>query len=212
MKSILVVLGVACLLMTSGLAAEKAIEPKETITLFNGKDLAGWTLHVRGDGDAAKTFSVTDGVIACTGRPPGYMRTEKAYKNYKFTIEWRFLKKGNSGILVHMSTPDKVWPKSVECQGMFHNQGDFFVIGGTDFKEHTNKTSRRVLNKHKDNEKPIGEWNTMEAVCKGDTIRLWVNGLLQNEATETTVTEGRIGLQSEGTPIEFRSIMLEPLK
>jgi hypothetical protein len=65
---------------------------------------------------------------------------------------------------------------------------------------------------HDHNEKPLGEWNHYEAVCDGDTIRLTINGLLQNVATECTVTKGYIGLQSEGTPIQFRTIVLEPLE
>ena len=36
-----------------------------------------------------------------------------------------------------MTGEDKVWPKSVEAQLMSRNAGDFFVIGGTEFKEHT---------------------------------------------------------------------------
>ncbi|NQT86031.1 DUF1080 domain-containing protein [bacterium] len=209
MKNILVALGVACLLATVGLAAEEAIEPKERIALFNGKDLTGWKLHVRG-GDAAKTFSVKDGILSCAGRPAGYMRTEKAYKNYKITVEWRFLKKGNSGVLVHMSLPDNVWPKSVECQGMFRNQGDFFVIGGTDFKEHKGVKGRRVKKQGEHNEKELGEWNVYEIVCAGDIIKPYVNGKLMNTATECTVTEGMICIQSEGAAWECRKIAIEP--
>ncbi|NLF58841.1 MAG: DUF1080 domain-containing protein, partial [Candidatus Hydrogenedens sp.] len=60
-------------------------------------------------------------------------------------------------------------------------------------------------------EKPLGEWNQYKVVCKGDTIELYINGTLQNRATGCTVTSGIIGLQSEGTPIEFRNIHIEPM-
>ena len=50
----------------------------------------------------------------------------------------------------------------------------------------------------------------MEITCKGDTIEVKINGLLQNKATGSTVKQGFIGLQSEGGPIEFRNITLEP--
>ena len=61
-------------------------------------------------------------------------------------------------------------------------------------------------------EKPIGQWNTYDIVCKGDTIQLFVNGTLQNEAAKTSEKSGWIGLQSEGGPIEFRNVYIEPLK
>ena len=60
-------------------------------------------------------------------------------------------------------------------------------------------------------EKPPGQWNTYEISCKADTIRCYVNGVLQNEGTGATDTAGWICLQSEGGPIEFRNIYIEPL-
>jgi hypothetical protein len=192
-------------------AAADPIEPTKEIALFNGKDLSGWTFCLRGDGDPAQTFKVEDGIIKCTGKPPGYMRTEKAYKNYKLTVEWRFLKKGNSGVLVHMSPPDQVWPKSIECQGMFQNQGDFWVIGGTDFKEHKGVKGRRVPKNGPHNEKPLGEWNTYEIVCKGDSVLPYVNGKLMNTATECTVDSGMICIQSEGAEWECRKVTVSPV-
>ncbi len=191
--------------------AEDAIAPKEEIVLFNGKDFTGWEFCVRGKNEAGDTFKVEDGIIKCSGKPAGYMRTAKSYKDYKLTIEWRFtVKKGNSGVLVHTSKPDKVWPKSIECQGMFNNQGDFFVIGGTEFKEHKGKKGRRVAKNGPSNEKPLGEWNTYEIICKGDSVLPHVNGKLMNTATECSVTEGMICIQSEGVPWECRKITLAP--
>ena len=209
---VVLVFAIAGCWMATMAGEEPAIEPKERIDLFNGKDLSNWKLFVPGKADPTKTFYVENGVVKCTGRPAGYMRTTKRYKNYKFVMEWRFTKPGNSGVLVHMSLPDRVWPKSIECQGMYHNQGDFFVIGGTDFNEHKGKRGRRVPKKGPHNEKPLGQWNTYEIVCDGDTIRPYVNGKLMNEATGCTVTEGYICIQSEGAVWEARKIYLEPLK
>ncbi len=215
--------------------AEAAIEPTETIVLFNGKDLAGWEFCLRKKGgkdvDPATVFKVEDGVIKCAGTPPGYMRTKKAYTNYKLTVEWKFTKKGNSGILVHTIGKDNVWPKSLECQGMVGNQGDFFVIGGFKCNEHTAATekaiqaagddkkklsrakrNRRVLKRGPSNEKPLNEWNVYEIVCKGDVVQPWVNGKMMNEATGCSWTSGKICLQSESAVWECRKITVEPLK
>jgi len=192
--------------------AEEAIEPKERTELFNGKDCTGWDFCVRGKNEPGDTFKVEDGLLKCSGRPAGYIRTEKAYKNYKLVIEWRFVKPGNSGVLVHMSGPDRVWPRSLECQGMYKNQGDFWVIGGFECKEHKGKKGRRVPKKGPSNEKPVGEWNTYEIICDGDTVLPYVNGKLMNEAHECSDTSGKICIQSEGGQWEARKIYLEPLK
>ncbi len=207
----LIVLTVA-LVAVPAIFGDDATEKKK-VKLFNGEDFEGWKLFIPDeDVDPKAVWSVEDGTIHCKGKPTGYMRTTEKYGDYKLTFQWRWPEGGgNSGLLMHISLPDRVWPKSIEGQLQSRHAGDFWVIGGTDFKEHTDKGDRRVPKTGRDNEAPLGEWNTMVAVCKGDTIELYVNGLLQNKATETTVTEGYIGLQSEGTPIEFRHIVLERL-
>ena len=71
---------------------------------------------------------------------------------------------------------------------------------------------RYTLRHNESNEKKPGEWNTYEIVCKGDTMEVTVNGLLQNKATGVSIRKGFIGFQSEGVPIVFRNIKLTPLK
>ncbi|MDX9973480.1 MAG: DUF1080 domain-containing protein [FCB group bacterium] len=190
------------------------VTPKEVTPLFNGKDLSGWKLYLGDKGpDPATVWSVKDGILHCTGKPSGYIRTEGAYRNYVLIVEWRWpAGEGNNGVLVHTSGPDEVWPKSIECQLHTGDAGDFWVIGGTDFAEHTDKSERRVPNKTDDTEKPLGEWNQMKIVANEDTLTVFVNDKEVNKATQTTVTGGAICLQSEGTPIEFRRVELQPLE
>ncbi len=63
-----------------------------------------------------------------------------------------------------------------------------------------------------DAEKPFGEWNTIEAVCAGDTMTFSVNGRVVNKATNCTPQRGRLGFQSEGAEIFIRRWELHPLK
>jgi hypothetical protein len=207
------VLGLAVVLIAwcPAVRCEDAVSDK--VELFNGKDFSGWKLFIPDEKvDPATVWSIKDEVVHCVGKPAGYMRTEQAYSDYRLTFEWRWPEGGgNSGLLMHIQDGDKVWPKSIEGQLQHEHAADFWVIDGTDFKEHTNPADRRVPKRMDSNEKPLGEWNRYEVICKGNTIRLYINGLLQNTATETTVTSGYIGLQSEGTPVEFRNIVLEPL-
>lgn len=194
--------------------AHAAAETPDRIDLFNGKDFDGWKLFLPDENaDPANTWSVKDGIVHCTGAPAGYMRTTEPYENYTLYLEWRFPEgAGNSGVLLHAQDKDEVWPKSIEAQLQSEHAGDFWVIGGTSFKEHTDPDDRRVVKKEASSEKPVGEWNQYKIVCRGDKIRVFVNGVLQNKATECTVTKGYIGLQSEGVPIQFRNIYIEPLK
>lgn len=208
----------ACLL-AQGCVTANAPLPQTTgekIILFNGRDLSGWQFCSKGkdvDPRESSHWSVKDGVIDCRGKPAGYMRTEKDHSDYKLHVEWRWTAKpSNSGVLLHMQMPDKVWPKSIESQLRNGNAGDFIVIDGTDFKEHKGR-EKRVVRKRKDsNEKPAGQWNTKEIFCSGDSIDIYVNGELQNTATKCTVQKGKICLQSEGGPIQFRNVYIEPLK
>jgi len=187
-----------------------AAEPKfgPPVQLFNGKDLSGWAFS----GDAVKAaWSVKDGVIHNAGRPGGYIRTEKDYTNFKLTLEFRHLSKGNGGVLLRVVGPDKVWPKSVEAQGMVGNVGDIFTIDQFPLKTDRAR-GRHTPKMHPSNEKPMGEWNTYEITANRGTLELKVNGLVQNTGTEFEEVPGKIALQSEGAEMEFRNLVLTPIE
>ena len=61
------------------------------------------------------------------------------------------------------------------------------------------------------NEKAVGEWNIYEIVCRGDTIKNYVNGRLMNEVEGCSASSGAIAMQSEGGEWELRKIYVEPL-
>ena len=187
------------------------------VPLFNGKDFTGFTFCMNGNADPLKTWSVTNGVIHCTGKPVGYLRTTQSYSNYFLTVEWRFLKvtpkADNTGILVHMQLPDKVWPQCVQVQGKHDHQGDLFLMEGAESKEHKGMDKNTPLPlRGTSTEKPVGEWNKAETVCIHNKVISFINGTLVNETTECTLNDGFIGIQSEGGDIEIRSIFLSPLK
>ena len=65
--------------------------------LFNGRDLSGWVLV----NTPSDTWAFEDGMLTCTGKPIGEIRTEKMYQNFEMEIEWRHMKPaGNAGIFV----------------------------------------------------------------------------------------------------------------
>jgi Domain of Unknown Function (DUF1080) len=194
----------------------KAIAPTDRIELFNGKDFTGWTFFSRSNADLAQTWTVTNSVIHCTGQPFGYARTEKSYRDYKLTVEWRFVKVApkadNSGIFLHINPPDKIFPACIEVQGQHGRQGDLRMNGGATAKGHDTTETKNCDAQAPSNEKPVGEWNVVEVECSGGGIKLWTNGKLINDISGCSTSSGAIGIQSEGGEIEVRKMFLEPLK
>ena len=68
--------------------------------------------------------------------------------------------------------------------------------------------ARRIKNLTDGSEKPVGEWNTMQIVCREREIEVRVNGTLVNHGTQCTASSGQIALQAEGVPVEFRKLLL----
>src|ERR1017187_7412580 len=66
---------------------EPSITPTSRIELFNGKNFDGWTVFSRSNTSSAGIWSVTNGLIHCMGKPIGYLRTEKNFRDYKLTVE-----------------------------------------------------------------------------------------------------------------------------
>lgn len=185
----------------------------DNIQLFNGKDLSNWVFKLKDPSvDPATVFSVRNGVIHISGNPFGYMRTKDSYSDYKLHVEWRCPSEAsNSGVFVHAQLPDSIWLKCFECQLQAGNAGDFVCMNGADMKEKTDKSKIFIKKLAASSEKPTGEWNTMEIVCKTNTIEVSVNGVLQNKGTDVSVTKGNICLQSEGKDVEFRNVFLTKL-
>lgn len=186
-----------------------------SVQIFNGQDLTGWTPYLGSPGEAAKVWSVKDGVLACSGNPVGYIRTTQRYRNFQLELDWRFdpaRGAGNSGVLLRLVGEDQVWPKSIEAQLHSENAGDIWNIGEFPMQADPARTQgRRTVKLHPTNERPLGEWNHYSIRLDGGKLELRVNGLLQNSATHCEVVDGFIGLQSEGAYIEFRNITLTPL-
>lgn len=192
----------------------------DKIMLWNGKDFTGWKLFVPDESiDVNDIWSVRNGVIYCSGKTNGYMRTEAKYENYYLHVEWRWPSEPtNSGVLLHATGPDKIWPRAIECQLKAGSAGDFVLMNGTgitiDGENKQNPQQQYVVipKKEQSSEKPAGQWNTYDIYCNADSISCYVNGKLQNEGTAPTDTSGAICLQSEGGPIEFRYIYQVPYR
>jgi hypothetical protein len=229
MKSTTLLLTFAALL-TPNLLADEA----KPVQLFNGKDLTGWHSDVPAadkNPDIKPSFIARDGKLVSLGKPGGHLITDKVHENFRLELEYRFAKEpGNCGVLVYASTPRELYgmfPKSIEVQMHHQNAGDFWCIGenievvnmearrpkGKDQKFGGGpKDARRILNLTDGSEKPVGEWNKMIIECKGNDLKVWVNGDMVNHGTNCTASKGQIALQAEGVEVEFKGLTLTPLE
>ncbi|MCC6407630.1 MAG: DUF1080 domain-containing protein [Planctomycetes bacterium] len=212
-------------------ACQSAPSAPKPIALFDGKSLAGWHTDVpEADGkpDAPASFAVRDGVLVSLGNPPGHLITDASYRDYRLLVEYRWAgEPGNCGILVHASTPRRLYgmfPQSIECQMHVGNAGDFWCIGEDIVVPDMEKRrgpkekwgvdgdkARRILNLTDGSEKPAGEWNQMVIECRGNRIDVWVNGDHVNHGAHCTADHGQIAIQAEGAVAEFRKVELTPL-
>lgn len=184
---------------------------KETTkTLFNGENLDGWKVVLKaaeGETFEGETFSVQDNVLRVSGRPFGYIRTEKKYSDYKLHLEWRWAdgEGVDGGVFNRLQDGDKVWPLGVQLQMTPKDMG--VLMGGIKIEGLEGPFYKKDRIAETNPEKPVGEWNEMEFTCKGGEIKAWLNGVLVNEAV-CDATDGYIAIQSEGGPMEFRNITI----
>jgi hypothetical protein len=203
----------------------------QSTSLFNGRDLAGWHVDVPvldTNPRAPNPFVVRDGRLATLGEPRGHLITDASFRDYRLEVEYRFPgKPGNAGILIHASTPRALYamfPRSIEVQMESGNAGDFWCIveditvpdmetrrGPRSDWGITEGKGRRIRNLTDGSERPLGDWNRIVVEALGREVKVWVNGTLVNHGTNATADRGQIALQSEGAPVEFRTVTLTPI-
>ena len=196
--------------------------------LFNGKNLEGWYAFSAEDGkqeDASKLFKVEKHLIRFYGNKAGYLMSDQSFGNFKLTVKFRwntheaFARKNdkkNSGVmyLVPQDTPDMLWPKGYQFQLKEDATGDFIMLQEVTLVIKGSKTEAGksvVATRFADAEKPYGTWNTLEITHANGTITQKLNGKLVNEGNDATILKGRILLQYEGYPIDFRKVAIENL-
>jgi hypothetical protein len=149
----------------------------------------------------------------------------------------------DAGLLYHagdMPMQNRVWPLAQECQIQQGDCGDYWKIdkamahipavfkdsnwmysAGADYVWFGEEVKRTRCMKNPDNEKPQGEWNTVEVYTSGDSSVHVVNGKVvmhlkglsfSENGTLKPMTKGKIVLQSEGAELYYRRIVLEPIQ
>ncbi len=197
-------------LLVTAVALPHCAQPPGFVSLIPRFDLdEHWIV----EGSAPETWSVKDGVIICSGKPNGFLRSKKSYRDFVFRAEWRFQKEGwtqepprypNAGYFIHAGAVDQVWPKSLEVQGHYGEAGSLFGVRGG-----------RVVGAHRgptpENRKPFGDWESIEIESRKGLITVILNGKKMNEGRDIEPTEGNICIQSEGWPVFYRNLEVRVL-
>jgi hypothetical protein len=179
---------------------------EQKTSLFNGKDLDGWKIY------GTEKWYVENDEIICESGPEaqyGYLGTEKFYKDFILTLEFKQEANGNSGVFFR-STIDgvKITGWQVEVAPPGHSTGGVYESYG-----------RGWLIKpeaEKDSNLKMGEWNKMKIMVKGSSVTTWLNGVEMIQITDDKIgaANGSIALQIHdggGIKVRWRNIYIEEL-
>jgi len=123
-------------------------------------------------------------------------------------------------VLINVQGKELIFPHCVECQLKNSNAGDIVLMGkdacitikDSTYTVTSEENRYLVIPKFEESsENPAGEWNSYDITSLDGYIEVMVNGVLQNSGTDMNPSEGNIALQSEGAPLQFRNISLQPL-
>ncbi|HEX4794364.1 MAG TPA: DUF1080 domain-containing protein [Humisphaera sp.] len=189
------------------------------VSLFNGKDLAGW-VNVN---CAPSTFTVKDNQIITTGIPTGVLRTERQYENFILELDWiHIVPGGNSGLFVWsdaITAPGQPFTRAFECQILdghetpsSTSQGDVFAIHGSFFvpdRPHPAGWMRCLPSEART--KPAGQWNHYRVECNDGVLKLGINGKVVSGGSKSRPRKGYICLEAEGSECHFKNLRIKEL-
>lgn len=178
----------------------KTILVKQPVSLFNGKNLQGWTIH------GTEKWYVENGVLICENgleEKFGYLKTNKNYRNFELNLEFKQQTNGNGGVFVH-STIDGTsidgWQVEIGAPG--HYTGGIHVY------------DRGWLIKPdsiKDDVLKMGEWNHLKIIVKDNKMIVWLNNteMVSLVDSKLEIKTGVIALQinpGNVTKLQWRNI------
>lgn len=172
--------------------------------LFNGKDLTGWTIH------GTEKWYVENGHLVCESGPDkqyGYLSTNKNYKNFILTLEFKLEANGNSGVFIRSTidgTKISGWQVEVapkKTGGIYESYGRGWLIQPKPEDEKKLKPTK---------------WNKLKIKVSGDEVTSWLNGkqMVYFKDEKIGKGEGFIALQIHdggGIKVRWKNIVIEEL-
>ena len=154
------------LLLTLLTCSVVAIHAQQGQSIFNGKDLTGWTIH------GTEKWYVEKGEMICESGPDkqyGYLSTDKNYKNFELTLEFKQEANGNSGVFFRSGIEGvKISGWQVEVAPLNYHTGGIYESYGRGWLIQPKKEDEQILK--------MGEWNIMKIKVVGDEATTWLNG------------------------------------
>lgn len=152
--------------------------------LFNGKNLDGWKIY------GTEKWYVEDGVLICESgedKAYGYLGTEKFYKDFILTLEFKQNSNGNSGVFIRSTVNGikvegwqvEVAPKGLHTGGVYESYGRGWLI-----------------KPDLENEKVLleGQWNRLKIKVQGTQLTSWLNGTKMVDFSDEEIGKGEGGI------------------
>ena len=185
---------------------------EEFVRMFNGKDLSGWntTGNWVVEDENTITLKPRPGEHGWT-RYKDYITTDRQYGNFVLDLEFKFNKRGNSGVFMrigdlkdHVKSGFEVQVLDTHGKKNVGNHDCGGVIG-------TVGPSKNMV-------KPAGEWNRYTITLVDYHLKVVLNGeqIIDLDMTKSAIKDrpakGYISFQDEGKPIWYRNVRIKELK
>lgn len=176
------------------------------VSIFNGKNLSGWTIH------GTEKWYVENGELVCESGPDkqyGYLSTNKNYKNFELTLEFKQESNGNSGVFFRSSIDGiKISGWQCEVAPLNHHTGGIYESYGRGWLIQPKPDDEKYLNE--------GEWNKLKLRVAGDVVITWLNDQMMINLKDEKIGAGSgfIALQIHdggGIKVRWRNLNIAEL-
>jgi len=176
------------------------------VSIFNGKDLSGWKIH------GTEKWFVENGNLVCESGPDkqyGYLSTNKTYKNFELTLEFKQEANGNSGVFFRSSIDGvKISGWQCEVAPLNHHTGGIYESYGRGWLIQPDSTKEKYLK--------TGKWNKLKLKVIGDEVTTWLNGhqMIYIKDEKIGAGNGFIALQIHdggGIKVRWKNVMIKEL-
>ncbi|MGB7346523.1 MAG: DUF1080 domain-containing protein [Pirellulaceae bacterium] len=182
-------------------------------SLFNGKDLTGWTTSV-------ENYEVVDGAIRCKAGKGGMLLTEEKYGDFVVRLEFNTPPGGNNGLAIRSpGTGDPAYMAMCELQVLDSEHPKYDKLDARQY----HGSAYGMVAAHRGFLREAGKWNFQEVTVKGSTIKVEVNGNLILDTDLATVTDyladkdhpgkeltsGFFGFAGHGDAVQFRNVSIK---
>ncbi|HKH59740.1 MAG TPA: DUF1080 domain-containing protein [Flavitalea sp.] len=180
---------------------------QKTKKLFNGKNLSGWTVH------GTEKWYVENKELVCESGPDkqyGYLSTNKNYKDFTVTMDFKLEANGNSGVFIRSGIEGtKISGWQVEVAPENHHTGGIYESYGRGW----------IIQPKPEDEKWLRakDWNTLKIKMVGDEITTWLNGhqMVTLKDEKIGKGEGFIALQIHdggGIKVRWKNLKIQELR